>query len=195
MTTSVFPGAQDNDTTLIRVVGSDALLPAQHNNLNDAIQAIESTLLAGGPGTSKYLRQDMTFDIPTGTSGIPSHASVSLGSDLPITVANVPETLGTFSLGAGTYLVIGHGTWFDNVASDVFLDIYDGSSVVATAEITTSTGGHYYNLAVQAIVVLPSAGSILLRGYTDGSTSGNYCASGGSAGAVVATAMSMIQIA
>lgn len=50
MTASVYPGALDDDTNLYRVITTDAIVPAHHNNLNDAIQAIEAAIGLIGSG-------------------------------------------------------------------------------------------------------------------------------------------------
>lgn len=41
---STFPDSLDNDAGLIRVIGTDPLIPAQHNNHTDALEAIEMAI-------------------------------------------------------------------------------------------------------------------------------------------------------
>ena len=53
MSASNFPHALDTDTELLRRTGSDAIVPADHNNLVDALEQVEATIGSVGDGTEQ----------------------------------------------------------------------------------------------------------------------------------------------
>jgi len=53
MPASNYPHALDTDTELLRRTGSDAIVPADHNNLVDAIEQLEATVGTVGDGTEQ----------------------------------------------------------------------------------------------------------------------------------------------
>lgn len=134
MSTSVFPGALDNDTNLIRRINTDALIVADHNNLVDAIEAIEGFLATfangarsdgdvltahaaasigyewlagggGGGGNYCYLREEQASGTNGGTSTAGSYAARVLNTKVVDTGGVCTLAANQFTLVAGTYRI------------------------------------------------------------------------------------------
>lgn len=175
MTTSVFPGAADNDSNLYRVINTDTIIPGMHNNLNDAIQAIEGALLDGSSdlamkasgtghqgglvpdpgataGTTKYLREDGTWDVPAGGGGFANFTQY-LAADVPMSSSGTYYDGAALTLGAGVWLLIGGVTIADAVSGAATAVIRDSGGTVYSAQsapLFVSSG--YTSISVQAIV-------------------------------------------
>lgn len=130
MSTSTFPAAADNDTNLIRRVTGDVMVLADHNNLVDAIEAIEDTLLSAGLPTTEFLRGDMTWHVPSGGGGSGAMTLITnivLGADTP--TFDFTGIVGTYN---HLHLVVmGRGT--------------DASEATPQVQLNADSGAHYYS--------------------------------------------------
>lgn len=205
MSSSVFPGAEDNDTNLIRVLSTDTLIPAQHNNLNDAIQAVEGYLFPGvasGKGSLAIGSAALAVaDLPVGANGdvlvadstqtlgvkwapgggggslSPVRVVVAVDIPMPVSITFVDGPVAA-ALPAGTYMVWGTVLLGNTSGSpqDASARVMGGGVAGISAQAEVLTGNEV-SLSVFDVVVLAATGSISIQGAMSG-TGGVIKASG-----------------